>query len=49
MRPLQEGQLHIVVFADALFANNLDFSTQLGYCAFLSDDYTRANCLHYTS
>lgn len=39
----------LVVFADASFANNADFSTQLGYCIFLGDNTNHPNCLHYAS
>lgn len=39
----------LIVFADASFANNANFSTQFGYCIVLGDRSDRANCLHYLS
>lgn len=46
--PLREGSLLIFVFAEASFANNMDFSTQLGYTLFLCDRSTCTNCVHNT-
>lgn len=38
VRKLRKDSLRIVGFSDASFANNHDFSTQLGYILFLADD-----------
>ncbi len=41
--------LHLKVFSDASFANNPDYTSQLGYLIFLCDSIHRANLLQYTS
>ena len=38
-----------MVFIDASFANNKDFSTQIGYILALIDRYGAANILHWSS
>lgn len=49
MHALHERSLRNVVFADASFANNVDFATQLGFMIIRCDQTSRASCLHYTS
>lgn len=44
-----ENSLRLVVFSDALFANNPDMSTQLGYVVALTDNSGKSNILHYSS
>lgn len=46
---VHEQSLRIVVFTDASFANNTDFSSQIGSIIFLCDGTSRAKFRHYTS
>ena len=46
---LEKDSLQLLVFIDALFANNKDFSSQIGYILALTDRYRAANILHWSS
>lgn len=48
-RKLDPETLSIRVYADALFANNENLTTQLGYVLALCDGEGRCNLLHYSS
>jgi hypothetical protein len=41
--------LKLIVFTDSLFANNADYSSQIGYVITLADDEDNANILHWSS
>ena len=41
--------LKLVVFTDSSFANNADYSSQIGYIIALADDEDNANILHWSS
>jgi hypothetical protein len=41
--------LKLVVFTDSSFANNADYSSQIGYVIALADDEDNANILHWSS
>jgi hypothetical protein len=48
--PLKTGTpLKLVVFTDSSFANNADYSSQIGYVIALADDEDNANVLHWSS
>lgn len=47
--PLDTESTHVAVFADASFANNSDYSSQLGFVACLMDKHNRANIINYSS
>ena len=47
--PLHLPSLKMKVYADASFANNPDYSSQLGYLITLSDDHDRCHILAYAS
>ncbi|KAI1001416.1 hypothetical protein K3495_g6784 [Podosphaera aphanis] len=46
---LDINTLHLYVFTDASFANNKDFSSQIGYVLVLADSSKRANLIHWSS
>ena len=46
---LHQDSLQIVVFCDTSFANNRDFSSQIGYVVCLTDKTDIANLIHWTS
>ena len=46
---LEKESLQLMVFTDASFANNKDFSSQIGYVLALADATRRANILHWSS
>jgi len=46
---LRKESLRLIVFTDASFANNRDFSSQIGYVIVLADVNNNANILHWTS
>ena len=46
---LDKNTLQLLVFTDALFANNKDLSSQIGYILVLADASGRANILHWSS
>ena len=47
--PLDIQSLKLVVFTDASFANNKDFTSQIGFIICLTDNQNRANILHWSS
>ncbi|RAL61913.1 hypothetical protein DID88_002402 [Monilinia fructigena] len=47
--PLDLDSLKIVVFADASFANNKDYSSQIGYVIIMMDKHNNANIIHWSS
>jgi hypothetical protein len=46
---LDRSTLQLLVFTDASFANNRDFSSQIGYVITLTDQKGNANVLHWSS
>ena len=46
--PLDSTTLKLVVFTDALFANNRDYSSQIGYVIVLADGGNKANIIHWS-
>eukprot|EP00171_Calliarthron_tuberculosum_P005172 IDg5172t1 len=46
---LDSDTLTMGVFIDASFANNADFSSQLGFITLLMDRHARVNIVHYSS
>ncbi len=46
---LERESLRLLVFTDASFANNKDYSSQMGYILVLADAKGRANILHWSS
>lgn len=46
---LDLASIKIVVFTDSAFANNSDYSSQIGYVIVLADDSKNANILHWSS
>jgi hypothetical protein len=46
---LQQDSLQLLVFTDASFANNKDFSSQIGYVLALADATGTANIVHWSS
>jgi hypothetical protein len=44
-----EDSLKLLVFTDASFANNLDYSSQIGFVIALADKNNKANILHWSS
>lgn len=49
MQKLYINSLHLKVFSDSSFANNLDLSSQLGYIVLICDKHDRCNIIHYSS
>ncbi|APA06573.1 hypothetical protein sscle_02g013430 [Sclerotinia sclerotiorum 1980 UF-70] len=47
--PLDLDSFKIVVFADASFANNKDYSSQIGYVIVMMDKHNNANTIHWSS
>jgi hypothetical protein len=47
--PLDKESLKLVVFTDASFANNKDFTSQIGYIITLADKDNNANIIHWSS
>ncbi|RAL58350.1 hypothetical protein DID88_005767 [Monilinia fructigena] len=47
--PLDIDSIKLTVFTDASFANNLDFSSQIGHVTCLVDKYDNANIIHWAS
>jgi hypothetical protein len=43
------GQLRLVIFTDLLFANNKDYSSQIGYVIALADDNNNCNIIYWSS
>ena len=43
------GSLKLAIFTDASFANNTDYTSQIGYVVVLADKHNRANILHWSS
>ncbi len=46
---LERESLQLLTFTDASFANNRDFSSQIGYVLVLADGKGKANILHWSS
>jgi hypothetical protein len=46
---LDKDSLSIITFTDAAFANNKDFSSQIGYIIVIADKHNKANILHWSS
>jgi hypothetical protein len=46
---LDLNSLRLVAFTDSSFANNDDFTSQLGYVIALADQYNNANIIHWQS
>ena len=46
---LDRDSLQLVVFTDSSFANNKDFSSQIGFIVCLTDSTSRANVIHWSS
>lgn len=46
---LDPTSLKLVVFTDASFANNLNFTSQIGYVICLADQFNKANIIHWSS
>ncbi|KHJ30833.1 hypothetical protein EV44_g3495 [Erysiphe necator] len=46
---LDKSSIELVVFTDSSFANNKDFSSQIGFVVVLKDKENRANILHWSS
>ena len=46
---LKKESLQLLAFTDALFANNKDYSSQIGYVLVLADRHNNANILHWSS
>jgi len=46
---LKKESLQLLVFTDASFANNKDYSSQIGYVLVLADRHNNANILHWSS
>lgn len=46
---LDKNTLKLVIFTDGSFANNPDYSSQIGYVICLMDSQDRANILHWSS
>jgi Reverse transcriptase (RNA-dependent DNA polymerase) len=46
---LDKDTLKLKVYADSSFANNDDFTSQLGYIVLLTDKTDRCNIIHYSS
>ena len=46
---LDEESLRIVVFTDGSFANNRDYSSQIGHVIVLADKHNKANVIHWSS
>ena len=44
-----EGPLRLVVFTDLFFANNSNYSSQIGYVIVLADEENNANIIHWSS
>jgi hypothetical protein len=44
-----EAPLRLVVFTDSSFANNSDYSSQIGYVIVLADERDNANIIHWSS
>jgi hypothetical protein len=44
-----EGSLKLLVFTDSSFANNPDYSSQIGFVIALADKNDQANILHWSS
>ena len=49
IQKLDNPSLHLLVYADASFANNSDLTSQLGYIILLADKFGKRNILHYAS
>jgi hypothetical protein len=47
--PNSEVPLRLVIFTDSSFANNADYSSQIGYIIALADNEDNANILHWSS
>jgi len=46
---LDTKSLQLLVFTDSSFANNLDYSSQIGYIVVLADATGKANTIHWSS
>lgn len=46
---LDINRLRLYIFTDASFANNKDFSSQIGYVLVLADSSNQANLIHWSS
>jgi hypothetical protein len=46
---LDQQSMKLIVFTDASFANNTDYTSQIGFIICLTDDQNRANILHWSS
>jgi hypothetical protein len=46
---LDKNSLQLVTFTDSSFANNTDFTSQIGYVIVLADQDNRANVIHWSS
>jgi hypothetical protein len=46
---LDKSSLKLIVFTDSSFANNLDFSSQIGFVITLIDKNNKANIIHWSS
>lgn len=43
------NKLRLIVFTDSSFANNADFSSQIGYVILLADEFDNCNVIHWSS
>jgi hypothetical protein len=46
---LDQNSLKLVVFTDSSFANNYDFSSQIGFVIALANKHNKANIIHWSS
>ena len=46
---LDKNSLRLIVFTDSSFANNKDYTSQIGYVIVLADKNDNANILHWSS
>jgi hypothetical protein len=46
---LEKNTLKLIVFTDSSFANNRDFTSQIGYIVTLADEDNNANIVHWSS
>ncbi|KAI0994902.1 hypothetical protein K3495_g13278 [Podosphaera aphanis] len=44
-----KGKLRLITFTDLSFANNPDYSSQMGYLIILADEYDNCNVIHWAS
>ena len=49
MQQIDKESLHLRIYADASFANNSDYTSQIGYIVFLADKTGKCNRFRYAS